>query len=165
MRRFHVVVLLAFVLIVVTGVAVFAGVRALDPKIKTITMEVDGSSIDLIRVDGVGTNHAVVENIVISPGGREATQYLPGRQRVDPIKIRYWAGVDDGLVYDWRMAAEQGSNYRKNAAIVFYDQSGSEFRRFCLDDAWPTDWKITNSRRDKRVQEVATIQAGGLQEC
>lgn len=86
---------------------------------------------------GFGSNVEVVE---YREGGETQTvRKLPGKVSYPDITLK-WGVTDSRELYEWHLAAVNGTIERKNGSIVLQDDIGEEKVRWNFFGAWPSRW-------------------------
>jgi phage tail-like protein len=88
-------------------------------------------------VSGFGSNVEVIE---YREGGDAATvRKLPGKVSYPDITLK-WGITDSRELYDWHLAAVNGTIQRKNGSIILLDDTAQEKVRWNFFGAWPSKW-------------------------
>lgn len=89
------------------------------------------------EVSGFGSNVEVIE---YREGGDAATvRKLPGKVSYPDITLK-WGITDSRELYDWHIAAVNGTIQRKNGSIILLDDTAQEKLRWNFFGAWPSKW-------------------------
>src|SRR5581483_10292263 len=82
-----------------------------------------------------------VEVVEYREGGDANTvRKLPGKASVTDLSLKRGLTVSHEL-YDWHLAAMNGSIQRKNGSVILQDDSGNEAVRWNFFNAWPNKWE------------------------
>jgi phage tail-like protein len=83
---------------------------------------------------------STVEVIEYREGGETATvRKLPGKTSYPDITLKY--GVTDSReLYDWHLAAVNGTVDRRNGSIILQNDAGQERLRWNFFAAWPSKY-------------------------
>lgn len=102
----------------------------------------------LVEIDGItraafhecsGMNSSI-DLIEHREGGGTAMLKLPGMAKYGNVTLK--RGVtDDHELYDWHLAAVNGTVQRRSGSIVVLDRKGDETGRWNFFDAWPQRWE------------------------
>jgi phage tail-like protein len=88
-------------------------------------------------VSGFGSTVEVIE---YREGGDAATvRKLPGKVSYPDITLK-WGVTDSRELYDWHLAAVNGTIQRKNGSIILLDDTAQEKVRWNFFGAWPSKW-------------------------
>jgi phage tail-like protein len=88
-------------------------------------------------VSGFGSNVEVIE---YREGGDAANvRKLPGKVSYPDITLK-WGITDSRELYDWHLAAVNGTIQRKNGSIILLDDAAQEKVRWNFFGAWPSKW-------------------------
>jgi phage tail-like protein len=91
---------------------------------------------------GLGSEHEVVEQKVVTEKGQQVIIKQPGRLKWENITLK--RGVTSSMdIWDWRKLVEDGKikEARKDGSIIMYDQNLKEVARWNFQGAWPV--KVT----------------------
>lgn len=94
------------------------------------------------EVSGLGSEHDIIEQKVVTEKGQEVIFKIPGRLKWGDIVLK--RGITSNLdMWKWRKQVEDGDvkGARMNGSIVMYDQSLKEVARWNFLSGWPS--KIT----------------------
>lgn len=94
------------------------------------------------EVNGLGSEHEIVEQKVVSEKGVEVILKIPGRLKWGDITLK--RGITSNMdLWNWRKMVEDGNvkGARKNGSIVMFDRELKETARWNFTNAWPS--KIT----------------------
>ena len=96
-------------------------------------VEIDGIvQAGFSECSGFGSNIEVVE---YREGGEAATvRKLPGKISYPDITLKW------GELYDWHLAAVNGTIDRRNGSIILQDDAGQEKVRWNFFSAWPSKY-------------------------
>ena len=87
---------------------------------------------------GLGSEHEVIEQKLVTELGHEFVQKVPGRLKWDNITLK--RGITSSMeIWDWRKQVEGGdvNGARRDGSIVMYDQELAEVARWNFERAWP----------------------------
>ncbi len=109
-------------------------------------LEFDGVVIKQIReVSGLKMEQDVIELKQNTPDGKYVIKKLPGKPKAGEVTLtRPLTG--DNSFEKWCKDARFGKMgaARKGGAIILYDQEGTAFKRYKLENAWPKSLEISN---------------------
>jgi len=81
---------------------------------------------------------------------------LPGRVKYSDVTLKRGIATSDAL-WDWYAKTLQGKIERKNISITLYDTTGSEYRRWKFEHAYPVKWSGPNFKADENVAAIETL--------
>ncbi len=116
------------------------------------------------EVTGVGSETEIVEHKVVSDGGQELVQKIPGRLKWTDITLK--RGITDNLqMWEWRELVVQGKmkDARKNASIIMFDRNYAAAARWDLINAWPSKLTGPSAKSDDNnyaVEEMTLVHEG-----
>jgi phage tail-like protein len=102
---------------------------------------------------GLGSEHEVIEQKVVTEKGQEVVIKQPGRLKWENVTLK--RGITGNMdMWKWRQQVEQGNvkNARKEGSIVMYDQNLKEVARWNFTGAWPV--KITGPQPKADSNEI-----------
>ena len=113
---------------------------------------------------GMGSEHEIIEQKVVTDDGHEVIQKIPGRLKWNDVSLK--RGITDNLqIYEWRKLAEDGKmkDARKNCSIIMYDRDYKAAARWDFVNAWPS--KVTGpdvkaDSNDFGVEEFVLVHEG-----
>src|SRR5918998_1300570 len=109
-------------------------------------LKFDGVTIKQINeVNGLKMEQDVVELKQNTPDGKYVIKKLPGKPKAGEVTLtRPLTG--DNSFEKWCKDARFGdmASARKGGAIILYDQMGTAFKRYTLENAWPKSLEISN---------------------
>ena len=91
------------------------------------------------EVSGLGSEHDIIEQKVVTEKGQEVILKIPGRLKWGDIVLK--RGITSNLdMWKWRKQVEDGDvkGARMNGSIVMYDQSLKEMARWNFLSGWPS---------------------------
>ncbi len=113
---------------------------------------------------GIGSEHEVVEQKVVTDTGQEVLQKVPGRMKWGDVTLK--RGITDNMqMYEWRKLVEEGKmkEARKNCSIIMFDRNYTPAARWDFVNAWPS--KVTGpdvkaDSNDFGVEECVLVHEG-----
>lgn len=112
----------------------------------TFGLEIDGVVIKQIReISGLKMEQDVIELKQNTPDGKFVIKKLPGKPKAGEVTLTRPL-TEDNSFEKWCKDARFGkmSAARKGGAIILYDQEGTAFKRYKLQNAWPKSLEISN---------------------
>lgn len=91
------------------------------------------------EVSGLGSEHEIIQQRVVTEKGQEVVLKIPGRLKWGDIVLK--RGITSSLdMWKWRKQVEDGDvkGARMNGSIVMYDQSLKEVARWNFLSGWPS---------------------------
>ncbi len=116
------------------------------------------------EVSGIGSEHELIEDKLITDKGIEFTKKLPGRLKWNDVTLK--RGITDNMdIWEWRKLAEDGdmAKARKDCSIIMYDRAGKAQARWDFVQAWPS--KVTgpeakSDSNDVGIEEMVLVHEG-----
>lgn len=90
------------------------------------------------EVDGIGSEHELIEHKLVSTSGHAYTIMQPGRIKWNQLTFK--RGITDSLdIWDWRTLVEHGKvkKMRKNCSLLMFRRDYSVVARWDIVRAWP----------------------------
>jgi phage tail-like protein len=81
---------------------------------------------------------------------------LPGRVKYADLTLKRGIASSDAL-WDWYAQTLQGRIERKNISVTLYDTSGTEYRRWNFDGAYPVKWTGPEFQADQNQAAIETL--------
>ncbi len=127
-------------------------------------LEIEGKEIaHFMECSGLKSSSQVFE---VEEGGLNArTHKRPGQSRWENIVLKVATNMQMDLL-EWRDEFLQDAfTGRRNGAIILYDLSGQEIRRFTFKQGWPVSWEgpQLNSGGSQLSMETLEIAHEGLE--
>jgi phage tail-like protein len=94
------------------------------------------------EVSGLGSETEIIEHKVVTEGGVEVVQKIPGRLKWGDITLK--RGITATMdAWMWRKMVEDGDiqGARSNGSIIMFDQALTPVAQWDFENAWPV--KIT----------------------
>lgn len=132
-----------------------------DPLAHTghFALEIDGIEVAwFLGCSGLSGKTEVKE---IPEGGLLDRVHLrPGLVTWEPLVLRAATSVSPAL-WDWREAWRTGSDETiRTGAVIVYDESGEEARRYELSDVWPVRWQGPGLNAERAELAVEELELG-----
>jgi phage tail-like protein len=102
---------------------------------------------------GLGSEHEVIEQKVVTDKGQEVVIKQPGRLKWENITLK--RGITKSMdIWKWRQEVENGnvSKVRKEGSVIMYDQHLKEVARWNFSGAWPV--KVTGPQPKADSNEI-----------
>ncbi len=100
---------------------------------------------------------AEVEVMEYEEGGwNDYVHKLPGRVKYSDITLKRGVATSDDL-WEWYEKTLQGTIERKNVTILLYDTSGTEYRRWKFEDAYPIKWTGPTFNAGENTAAIETL--------
>lgn len=106
------------------------------------------------EISGLGSEHEVVEQKLMGPGGVQVVRKLPGRLKWGDLTLK--RGITANFdMWTWRKQIEDGdvASARSSGTISLLDQEGTEVASWTFENAWPT--KISGPSIKSDTGEIA----------
>ena len=113
---------------------------------------------------GLGSEHEVIEQKVVTEKGQEVVIKQPGRLKWENITLK--RGLTSSMdIWAWRKQVEDGKvkDARKDGSIVMYDQNLKEVARWNFTGAWPVKVSGPSPKADSNeigIEELEVVHEG-----
>ncbi len=113
------------------------------------------------EVNGLGSEHEIVEHKVVDASGHDLVMKIPGRMKYSDITLK--RGITSSMdVWNWRKQCEDGdvAGARSNGSIIMYDQTYKEVARWNFENAWPSKVSGPNLKADSNdfgIEEMVIV--------
>lgn len=137
-----------------------------DPAVSFhFSLEVQGQITGYFTsVDGIGSEHEVVDHKVTDDNQKPIMMKIPGRLTWGEITLK--RGITDNRdVWDWRKMVEDGQveQARSSGSVIMYDQEGTPVAQWDFVRAWPSKVSgpgISSENSEIAVEEMTVVHEG-----
>lgn len=116
------------------------------------------------EVNGIGSEHDIIEHKCVNDKGQEITQLIPGRLKWTEITLK--RGITQNLeMWEWREQVELGQmdQARANCSIIMFDRESKPAARWDFERAWPKKVTGPNVKADSNdfgIEEMVIVHEG-----
>jgi len=113
---------------------------------------------------GLGSETEIVEHKVVTDGGQNIVQKIPGRLKWGDITLK--RGITSAMdFWDWRKLVEDGDvvGARTNGSIIMLDQTLSPVAQWDFVNGWPSKVTGPQAQADSNafgVEEITIVHEG-----
>lgn len=140
----------------------------IDPFIAfQFSIKVDGGANPtgfFTEVDGLGSEHDVIEHKVVDENGQEVVHMMPGRLKWNPVTLKRGITTDMSF-WEWRRQVVEGDleGARANSTISMHDPEGNIVAEWTLDFTWPSKITGPTMKTDSNefgLEEITIVHEG-----